>query len=454
VNAARKSFDRTAPGFVDVRGSALATADVAVNDALATRKGAAFHRAVPVDNSAAAQHPQIKIQALEPNIGPAGADLKAQQTGRVYVPKTPEVHTHDFDGNLTADGRWTYTWTHENRLKAMETVAAAPATAKRRLEFTYDSQGRRFQKKVFSWNGTAWVLSEDRRFLYDGWNLVAEYVIGTPGFTRTYTWGLDVSGTEQGAGGVGGLLMVQQGGAMHFPCSDGNGNVLALVRKSDGARSARYEYGPFGELLEVEESGVSNPFRFSTKFTDGETGLVYYGYRYYSPEMGRWLNRDPIEEQGGWNLYGFVGNDGVGKVDYLGLAYFSYRPLDGVLKIFGVDGNSFDEAMNTMIGHEQLFFEDGGSPSNIGFFSDTTLQSESNLSGYETPHDVGWNDCIMRKAVENVPLQKYCLLGKPGATEKFNCQDWSDAVRAEYRKLARETETYCECYPTDEELKK
>jgi hypothetical protein len=60
----------------------------------------------------------------------------------------------------------------------------------------------------------------------------------------------------------------------------------------------------------------------------------------------------------------------------------------------------------------------------------------------------------MRKAVENVPLQKYCLLGKPGATEKFNCQDWSDAVRAEYRKLARETETYCECYPTDEELKK
>ncbi len=57
---------------------------------------------------------------------------------------------------------------------------------------------------------------------------------------------------------------------------------------------------------------------FSTKYTDDETGLVYYGYRYYSPELGRWLNRDPIEEEGGLNLYGFVGNDPVNAYDLLG----------------------------------------------------------------------------------------------------------------------------------------
>jgi len=62
-----------------------------------------------------------------------------------------------------------------------------------------------------------------------------------------------------------------------------------------------------------------NPFRFSTKYYDAEIGLYYYGYRYYSPSMGRWLNRDPIEEQGGLNLYGFVGNNPVDRWDFLGL---------------------------------------------------------------------------------------------------------------------------------------
>ncbi len=61
-----------------------------------------------------------------------------------------------------------------------------------------------------------------------------------------------------------------------------------------------------------------NPFRFSTKYLDSATNLYYYGYRYYFPELGRWLNRDPIGEQGGLNLYGFVLNDPVLGFDALG----------------------------------------------------------------------------------------------------------------------------------------
>ena len=61
-----------------------------------------------------------------------------------------------------------------------------------------------------------------------------------------------------------------------------------------------------------------NPFQFSTKYTDQETGLNYYGYRYYNPSTGRWINRDPIEEGGGLNLYGFVVNNGINNVDQLG----------------------------------------------------------------------------------------------------------------------------------------
>ena len=60
-------------------------------------------------------------------------------------------------------------------------------------------------------------------------------------------------------------------------------------------------------------------FRFSTKYYDEETGFYYYGYRYYDPETGRWPSRDPIQERGGVNLYGFVGNDGVNYIDYLGM---------------------------------------------------------------------------------------------------------------------------------------
>lgn len=63
----------------------------------------------------------------------------------------------------------------------------------------------------------------------------------------------------------------------------------------------------------------TNPFRFSSKYADDTTGLYYYGYRYYSPVVGRWLSRDPIGENGGTNLYAFVGNDGVNGWDYLGL---------------------------------------------------------------------------------------------------------------------------------------
>src|SRR6185436_4813043 len=62
-----------------------------------------------------------------------------------------------------------------------------------------------------------------------------------------------------------------------------------------------------------------NPIRFSTKYVDRETDLVYYGYRYYSSTTGRWLGRDPGEEAASRNVYGFLRNDGVNHNDYLGL---------------------------------------------------------------------------------------------------------------------------------------
>jgi RHS repeat-associated protein len=94
------------------------------------------------------------------------------------------------------------------------------------------------------------------------------------------------------------------------------------------------QYGPCGEPIATSGAYADkNPVRFSTKYTDDETGLVYYGRRYYDPRNGRFLGRDPIEEAGGLNLYGFVGNSPVNRWDILGMV----TPEDArnILKAYG-----------------------------------------------------------------------------------------------------------------------
>ena len=72
--------------------------------------------------------------------------------------------------------------------------------------------------------------------------------------------------------------------------------MVSLVASS-GSSVASYEYGPFGEPVRVSGAMAgANPFRFSTKYTDDETGMLYYGYRYYNPSLGRWVSRDPLGE--------------------------------------------------------------------------------------------------------------------------------------------------------------
>jgi RHS repeat-associated protein len=157
---------------------------------------------------------------------------------------------------------------------------------------------------------------------------------------RSYSWGPDLSGSLQGAGGIGGLVFVRDSSTSgsYYPAYDGNGNVTAMVLASSGAAVATYEYSPYGELLTSTGSYAgTNPFRFSTKYTDSETGLPYFGYRYYNPETGRWINRDPIEENGGLNLYAYVDNMPSKNIDINGLAiYKCIRKTD-----FGIGNHAY-----------------------------------------------------------------------------------------------------------------
>jgi len=262
-------------------------------------------------------------------------------TGNTWTPPNSVTPVHDDDGNLTYDGRWDSVWDAENRLTRMQTVfySGFPHI---RLDFVYDSQNRRVSKTVSTSNdGTTWTFSSNLRSLYDGWNLIAEYSAPSDESTTltlqaAHVWGIDLSGTPQGAGGVGGLLCSTLMGENSttdncYPAYDGNGNISAWLGAS-GNLLARMDYSPFGQMVtqyKFTGSGETTlsrlHFGFSTKYTDSETGMLDYGLRIYNPVTGGWRSRDPIGEDGGLNLYGFVGNDGVNNTDSFGLFFTDGR---------------------------------------------------------------------------------------------------------------------------------
>ncbi|MGB9620578.1 MAG: RHS repeat domain-containing protein, partial [Armatimonadota bacterium] len=120
---------------------------------------------------------------------------------------------------------------------------------------------------------------------------------------------------------------------------DANGNVGQILAAADWSVAARYEYDPYGNVIgpDPDEDGdwmddatayaLANPIRFSTKWFDPETGLGYWGERYCSPRLGRWMSRDPIEERGGVNLYAFVLNAPSIAIDATGEAIPVVAPV-------------------------------------------------------------------------------------------------------------------------------
>ena len=237
-----------------------------------------------------------------------------------HLPITPSF---DLDGNMTSDGQWAFAWDAENRLAgASNTTTAA--------NYSYDYMSRRYRKIV---------NDVTNNFVYDGWNLIRE--TSSAGVTNTYVWGIDLSGTQQGAGGIGGLLSATRNGTTYFPCYDANGNITDYVDAS-GAVVAHREYDAYGNTVASSGPMVSDfSFWFSSKYLDRETGLHYYGYRYYMPDVGRWASRDPIEDKlvnkftlpkimRGYHIdweagsYVFVENNPVAYIDYLGLCLINY----------------------------------------------------------------------------------------------------------------------------------
>jgi len=390
-NIANQYTGREVPGALDITGISFADSDVKVNSQTTYRKGEYFRKELSLDNTTDPVWANVNVTATG----------QAAESGKTFLPQTPEQFTHDGDGNLATDGRWAYTWDAQNRLLSM--VANTKVGPQQKIDFTYDWRGRRISKVVSELDvptGT-YIATATNLFVYDGWNLVAEltgFNTTTPTMLRSYLWGLDLSGWSQGAGGVGGLLAISDqvtisGPSSHFVAYDGNGNVAALINAVDGTFSALYEYGPFGEVIcATGPMAKANPFRFSSKYQDDETDFLYYGYRHFSASTGRWLSRDPIEEEGGPSLNAFVQNSPPNAFDQLGLVIVGFYGADLSYSSPNWGNELLEEASALLEENEKVLRPSGGGRDYRLYHSRAAGQAFADLLRYLDSNNDGYYD--------------------------------------------------------------
>jgi RHS repeat-associated protein len=299
---------------------------------------------------------------------------------------TASFHS-DANGNLTnrtpvSGFAITNFFDAENRLIGVTTTSnAGIAHIPIETTFVYDGLGR--LREQLWWTNSAgsggggggssppptgggsneWFLVGGIGYVYDGNRVIQERDLNNNPLV-SYTRGNDLSGSFDGAGGIGGLLARSDGYSSgtfsehDFYHADGNGNITYLVNSSQ-TLAASYRYDPFGNLISSSGSlAPTNTYRFSSKEFIPNVGIYCYLYRFYDPGLQRWLNRDPLGELGfeqirgfgplgwnnPWNLYVFVANGPSDFIDGFGLAHG------------GSYGNPIPECADGMTKHSACVF--------------------------------------------------------------------------------------------------
>ncbi len=300
----------------------------------------------------------MKLVFLEPEKPIAAWNVNASTTtfsvdGKNQLTSGPTgSDTYDGNGNLTQEGttdNTQYSYDAENRLVQVINYSSYVGSTVNRTDFAYDGLGRLRKRTEYSFDqpSWSWVWTGEVHYIYDGMRAVQERDnSNTP--SVSYTRGTDLSGSLEGAGGIGGLLARSDGYSAgswtshNFYHADGNGNITYLVNSSQ-TLAASYRYDAYGNTISLSGSlCYANVYRFSSKEIHPTWNLYYYGYRWYSPNLQRWLNRDPMSDttfqnRTGFagsrkriekNLYCFVLNDPLGLLDSWGLDTTPW-PLNG-----------------------------------------------------------------------------------------------------------------------------
>jgi RHS repeat-associated protein len=217
-------------------------------------------------------------------------------------------YTYDNNGNtLTktdASGTAQYAWDFENRLTSVTLPGSGGV-----VTFKYDPFGRRIQKS--SATGTT-------DFAYDGANIIAEL---NPA-------GAIIAKYAQGEGIDQPLAMARNGVTALYD-GDGLGSITSLY-DSAGAQAATYNFTSFGTTTPT--GSLFNPFQYTGREWDSETGLFYYRARYYDQGTGRFVSEDPMSFKGGINFYSYTINNPINFVDPSGLLAELYCDKIGSLR--------------------------------------------------------------------------------------------------------------------------
>ena len=371
---------------------------------------------------------------LDPN-GNRTSDGTASYTvlanGNRLVTRNGVSLTYDAAGNLLSDQaklngatvNRSFTYSPAGRLRTVSINGALVAT------YRYDGSGMRTQKVLASppANTPATTL-----YRYDTNGRLSEEISGSganAGQTLvTYVWKDDVPsaviyapGTPSNSGAQERIVYLHTD-HLNSPrkASDAQGKtVWSWTSDAFGSSAPNENVAVSGEKTIVN-------LRLPGQYLDAESGLYYNGQRYYDPQNGRYVQSDPIGMQGGSNTYAYAHLDPLRHIDPSGLAYFAYRPLQPLFPLLLLSPLLGD--LRLQIAHEQLFFEDGRSPSDLGF-SRAGVTPDNFPFGYRRI-DGGYDDCIMRLAVAmNMwPGEAYGLICN-------NCQAWGAAVRATYQML-------------------
>jgi RHS repeat-associated protein len=354
-----------------------------------------------------------------------------------YKPEPPVATAlaYDANGNLLDDGEYLYSWDAFNRLVEVRLKADSSVIVG---QYFYDAMHRR-TKRLANLDGNT-SLETQATYVYDGFNCIYEIPNPKSAIPPTaYVWGNDIIGGPQAAGGVGGLVAIltfSPQPSAFYPLFDARGNITAYT-SSSGILTATFEYLPFGALASSTGNADTFSYRFSTRPFDPETGLVYYNFRYYSPELGRWMSRDPAGEGAGWNLYVIVASNPINWIDSLGLAYVADRPLQNDTRLTRAGAKQLGKPAV----HRQIFFEDykeqqadpKNYPSNLGLFDDDKIRRDDAPLALRKKYVkglTGLDDALLRQAIKNIEARNgtdWCLTR--------NCQDFVDEVLEEYRQL-------------------
>ncbi|MBU0678742.1 MAG: hypothetical protein KJ626_11565 [Verrucomicrobia bacterium] len=250
-------------------------------------------------------------------------------TSRISVVASGHSYAFDANGNLTNDGEFAYAFDEADHLVR----ATKLATGLNVMGSQYDGLARRY-KRTQGEGGAC----HTNLYVYSHFIPLA-VLDGESSNLEVCVRGMDISGTLDSAGGIGGILGVSidvnDPGELMNPLNSGNGSIAATYAYE---QMAGLEYAPFGTLVSSQPNQTSR-FLFNGKELDSASGLLYFGYRHYHPSSGRWLSRDPIGEQGGQHLYVFVENRPVVYVDPLGLT--AKRNCHAVYKDFSLGLGDF-----------------------------------------------------------------------------------------------------------------